>query len=202
MESIEKVDRRIKRTRQFIKEALIKLMSEKSYSSISIQDITEYANINRSTFYYHYMDKEDLLQVSMDEMIAKAIVDVSTKQASNDDSKATYNDYDPVPFFIRMFEHIQSNAPFYRVMLEEAPTFRRRITEAIKQQYMESIALMQPDERQLIVSKQMLATFVSGAYISIIIQWLENNLADSVTEMAEQLSKIMMLGPHRVSGLI
>ncbi|GKU78418.1 TetR/AcrR family transcriptional regulator [Paenibacillus sp. L3-i20] len=194
------VDRRIKRTRQFIKDALIRLMSEKSYAAITIQDITECANINRSTFYYHYLDKEDLLQICMDEMLLKAVRETTEEEAIKN-MKKTYDNYDPLTFYIRMFEHIGQNANFYRVMLIEVPIFRRRLTELIYERYMESISLMQPDERQFVVSKQLLTTFVTGAYTAIILHWLENNLSDSVTVMAEQLSKMMMLGPHRASGL-
>jgi AcrR family transcriptional regulator len=56
-----KADRRSQRTRQLLSAALIELMLEKRYDDISVQDIIERANVGRSTFYAHYLDKEDLL---------------------------------------------------------------------------------------------------------------------------------------------
>lgn len=53
------------RTREHLKQALIALIKEKGYHSVSVKDIVDYADYNRSTFYIHYPDKialaEDLL---------------------------------------------------------------------------------------------------------------------------------------------
>src|SRR3954468_15906060 len=56
-----KADRRSERTRQLLSAALIALMLEQRYDEITVQDIIDRANIGRSTFYAHYLDKEDLL---------------------------------------------------------------------------------------------------------------------------------------------
>lgn len=56
-----KVDRRITKSQEAIKKALIELMSEKSFDDITIQDIADRANVNRGTIYLHYLDKFDLL---------------------------------------------------------------------------------------------------------------------------------------------
>src|SRR5512140_447377 len=63
-----KIDRRIQRTRQSLRAALLELIKEKSYDDISIEEITERANVGRATFYLHYKDKEDLLLEEFSEM--------------------------------------------------------------------------------------------------------------------------------------
>src|SRR5512147_2166040 len=63
-----KMDRRIQRTRQSLRAALFELMKKKSYDTISIEEITERANVGRATFYLHYKDKEDLLLEEFSEM--------------------------------------------------------------------------------------------------------------------------------------
>ncbi|GAB4418681.1 MAG: TetR/AcrR family transcriptional regulator [Anaerolineales bacterium] len=57
----EKLDPRVRRTLQFLEEAFSTLINEKDFQSISIQDITERAGINRTTFYAHFPDKYALL---------------------------------------------------------------------------------------------------------------------------------------------
>ena len=57
----EKLDPRVKRTRLGIEQAFIKLVREKGFSNMSVQDVTEQAGINRATFYAHYSDKYALL---------------------------------------------------------------------------------------------------------------------------------------------
>jgi AcrR family transcriptional regulator len=57
----EKLDPRVKRTRNLILGSFNGLLTEKSFDSISVQDVTEKAEINRATFYKHYVDKYALL---------------------------------------------------------------------------------------------------------------------------------------------
>jgi AcrR family transcriptional regulator len=59
------VDPRILRTRKLLQQALVNLMKEKEFDSISVQDIAESATINRATFYDHYPDKFALLECTV-----------------------------------------------------------------------------------------------------------------------------------------
>ncbi|MBS1822999.1 MAG: TetR/AcrR family transcriptional regulator [Acidobacteria bacterium] len=54
-------DPRIRRTRQALQGALRELMQTKGFDEISVQDITDLADVNRATFYDHYNDKFGLL---------------------------------------------------------------------------------------------------------------------------------------------
>src|SRR5512134_2395474 len=63
-----KTDRRIQRTCQSLRTALLELIQKKEYDGISIEEITERANVGRATFYLHYKDKEDLLLEEFREM--------------------------------------------------------------------------------------------------------------------------------------
>ena len=57
----EKLDPRVKRTRSLILQAFSELLAEKGFVSISVQDVTDKAQINRATFYAHFVDKYELL---------------------------------------------------------------------------------------------------------------------------------------------
>ena len=59
---------RTRQTDQRIQKALIELVVEKGYESVRVQDIVERAAVNRSTFYRHYLDKDDVLSKYMDEV--------------------------------------------------------------------------------------------------------------------------------------
>jgi AcrR family transcriptional regulator len=54
-------DRRVRRTRRILVEALIGLVLEKGYERITVQEILDRADVGRSTFYAHFRDKEALL---------------------------------------------------------------------------------------------------------------------------------------------
>jgi len=57
----EKIDPRVRRTRQMLVQAFTELIREKEFQSITIHDITARADVNRSTFYSHFPDKFALL---------------------------------------------------------------------------------------------------------------------------------------------
>jgi AcrR family transcriptional regulator len=61
-ETETKVDPRVKRTRALIQQAFGDLLAEKGFQSITVQDITQRAEVNRATFYAHFPDKFALLE--------------------------------------------------------------------------------------------------------------------------------------------
>jgi len=61
----EKLDPRVKRTRQLLEQSFLEVVSEKGFQSVSVQDITEKAGVNRATFYAHFPDKYALLDYSV-----------------------------------------------------------------------------------------------------------------------------------------
>jgi AcrR family transcriptional regulator len=61
-------DRRVRRTRRILGDALVALILEKRYEQITVQDILDRADVGRSTFYAHYRDKEALLVAGFDDM--------------------------------------------------------------------------------------------------------------------------------------
>ena len=69
----EKLDPRVKRTRNLILEAFFELLAEKKFESISVQDVTTKAQINRATFYAHFQDKYALLDYSINQMFRQEI---------------------------------------------------------------------------------------------------------------------------------
>jgi AcrR family transcriptional regulator len=61
----EKLDPRVKRTRQLLEQSFMQVVAEKGFQSVSVQDITEKAGVNRATFYAHFPDKYALLDYSV-----------------------------------------------------------------------------------------------------------------------------------------
>src|SRR5690242_10979296 len=57
----QRTDRRVNRTRRALKDALTDLILEKGYERVTVGDVLERADVGRSTFYAHFVDKDDLL---------------------------------------------------------------------------------------------------------------------------------------------
>jgi AcrR family transcriptional regulator len=54
-------DRRVRKTRQALRDALVELILEKGYAAVTVGDIADRADVGRTTFYAHFTDKDDLL---------------------------------------------------------------------------------------------------------------------------------------------
>jgi AcrR family transcriptional regulator len=70
-------NRQVERTKGWIRDALFGLMEEKAYNDITVQDITEKANIARPTFYYNYDDKDAVALEFIEKCLDITIVDGS-----------------------------------------------------------------------------------------------------------------------------
>ena len=69
----EKLDPRVKRTRGLILRSFEDLLAVKGFETISVQDVTDKAEINRATFYAHFQDKYALLDYSTSQMFKQEI---------------------------------------------------------------------------------------------------------------------------------
>src|SRR5512146_975070 len=77
MNKVTSTDRRVQRTRQALREALLSLMKEKNYNAITVEEITAHANLGRTTFYLHYQDKEALLLEKFADLIHELVREIS-----------------------------------------------------------------------------------------------------------------------------
>jgi AcrR family transcriptional regulator len=69
----EKLDPRVKRTRALILSSFESLLAQKGFESISVQDVTAKAQINRATFYSHFADKYALLDYAIGQMFMQEV---------------------------------------------------------------------------------------------------------------------------------
>lgn len=69
-EKNKKEDRRIRYTKQTIKESFLKLLAKNSFTKITVTELCRLAEINRGTFYLHYYDMNDVLDDVLNDMLA------------------------------------------------------------------------------------------------------------------------------------
>lgn len=91
----EKKDRRVRRTKKQLEEALISMLQRKSIQKISVRELADVADITRATFYQHYRDPYDMLEQMQNEIIDQIqnIID----ETKSGDAKG---------FFLRIFEYM------------------------------------------------------------------------------------------------
>ncbi|MDM5156742.1 TetR/AcrR family transcriptional regulator [Bacillus sp. DX1.1] len=194
-------DPRVKRTRQLIQDAFVALVGEKGFENVTVQHIAERAPVNRATFYSHYHDKYDLLNKSIEEMLAKLTEVIAPKRPKKEDFQLTFDSSPPTT--LALFEHIAENATFYNVMLGDnaAGNFSFKMMKAIQTHLTLSLSISQPNEEELMVPRDILISYVTGAHIGIIRSWLKKGMIYTPYFMAMQLSRLIVLGAHNAAGL-
>lgn len=188
-------DPRIRRTLKLIRDALISLMDEKGFDHITVQDITERAEINRATFYRHYQDKYDLLEKIVNEMLSQ----FQTAFQLPPDFEANHfiKDNDTPPeSFIRQFEQIAEHSQFYKVMLgpKGLPGFSLRMETIIRDSLNHRSIIAQPVDSQIMIPRDFIVRYVTSAHLGIIMYWLENDMPYTPKYMATQLIRLHVLG--------
>jgi len=195
----ERQDRRIRRTQQLVVDAFLSLCAEKDYETIIIKDITERANVNRSTFYAHYEDKEHLLRKITGEKLAE-LSDLARSPSASLSSPPSFDETDP--YFVDLFEHLTANKTFYSVMLGKLPPslFADPMLEAIRESIFARASGIAKDQK-LLVPLDLLLDYVSYSIHGMIKKWLVQPMVYSPEHMSLQLTRLSLLGVYRAMGL-
>lgn len=202
MESHQPItDRRIIRTREVIYETVISLLSEKEFSRISVKDITNQANISRSTFYTHYQDKYDWLDKTVQEKLSelKESLMISMPSHGNDQSNLEMAD----PYYESFFENIAINQKFYHTMFTKIKSeeFLQNLYKVIRENLYLRISNMSKEQR-LLVPLDILLDYSSSSIIGITKVWVEKNMIYSPHYMALQLTRLAIVSLYRAMGKV
>jgi len=196
----EQIDPRIKRTLLVISDAMIALMNEKGFEHVTVRDITQHAEINRATFYRHYVDKYELL----DKIVRKRMEEFAA--AISLPSSFSFEDLSldpeiPPSSFIHLFEHIAEHAAFYRLMLSDKgiPGFAGRMEQIIRESFYHRLQLAEADSQAMSKTPmELVARYATSAHLGLITYWLEAGMPYTPAYMALQLKRLHMLGPTQV----
>ncbi len=187
-------DRRIQRTRHMLSDALFALIVERGYEAITVQDITERANVGRATFYLHYKDKEELLAASLKQLVNELTQYVEP----NSELPTTYK-----TLSVRVFKHIAQHHVLYRALLgESGPPIisigMKRYLTALIQSY---VIMPLLSRGKAVVDPELLAAHAAGSLLALLVWWLDHDLVQSAEEMGTLFWRLMTPGIEDVLGL-
>lgn len=196
-------DRRTQRTRRLLRDALMTLILEKGYDAVTVEDVTNRADLGRTTFYLHYRDKEELLLESIDAIAndLKAQVDLMR-------SKIAEGIPQPRPVHLA-FRHAAENATLYRIILKgegatKTSTFLRRFISDSATEYL-STWIERPEDKgphappKLPPARlRLVADYFASALLGFLTWWLESDMPNSPEEMADFFSQIFFQGARHI----
>ena len=114
-----KEDLRVKKTKKAIFDALMELVMEKGYSSVSITDIVKKADINRNTFYLHYSSKEDLIVKMFEDASAKMNEALGTFVYFNSYKIEEIKEIQICVGVRNLLKYVKEKIEFYRVIIKD-----------------------------------------------------------------------------------
>jgi AcrR family transcriptional regulator len=191
---IERPDRRKVRTRALLREALLRLIVERGYDALTVQDITEAADIRRATFYMHYNDKEDLLV-----KVLQGIFDTLVQQIESQTVQDHLGGKTQPESFRMMFAHVAEHAVLYRVILsgQGGASVAAAIREYLANHVVQAL---HGSGRQTVIPAEVLARYIAGAELGFITWWLEAGMPYSPERMAEMAQALILHGVLPLSG--
>ncbi len=204
-----KTDRRIQRTRQALRAALLELIKEKDYDAISVEEITERANVGRATFYKRYKDKEALLLEEFREMAnakVQVLAEIPFSTWMQLEEVMDAKGKKPTPPLLILFEHVHENSELYYILLKSEKSSRiieriRKISTGAIATFAEAKAKTDPIPFLFKVPIEFFAAFFSGALISAVDWWLEEGMRHTPREMARLFQSLLIRGAPDAVGM-
>ncbi len=188
----EKPDRRIQRTRQLLQDALIALILEKGYDKITVQNIIDRANVGRSTFYAHFLDKDDLLESSVEKM-REELRQHFTFSGDGDPQNLMMPS-------LALFQHTQQQHHLYKAMIggRGIEIVVKAIREALIAHARAHFEEAERAGKRLTVPMEILITHLAGSLQTLLTWWLDNDMPYSPEEMNEMFIQLVRGGIEAV----
>lgn len=168
-----KDNQRSRLTKMLLKQAYIRLMHERQPAKITVKDICEGAEVNRSTFYLHYTQPNDILIELEDEAIRQVsdslrCIGGSAREHAN-----------AKQYLFTFLRYIQKNDELFRTLLVENsdPHFRRKLFDFAMDMVANSFNIPMGTEH-----KNMVYRFIISGSIDLLTEWIRSDYA-----AAEQL---------------
>ena len=200
---MNKYDRRVQRTRRNLREALFALVREKGYDAITIEDITNRAELGRATFYLHYHDKESLLLESIEVVASDLIAQIDQVSPEVMDSSVHSG---PNVVIRQVFQYAADQSDLFRTILrgEVASRATARIQQIIRETSMSllqsRLARLGPDYHPP-VPLDVFSNYLAGALLSFLAWWLEEEQPYTPDEMHHMFVRLFFGGALSALGI-
>jgi len=187
------IDRRVARTRAMLHEALLSLIAEKRYETITVEEICERANTGRSTFYAHYTGKDDLMRSGF-KTLREAILGQHDAVSARPHHKNL-----GLGFSLAMFEHARDHAHLHRALVGNRggtialDAVRQVLCDVVRAEF--AVAARRASKDGL--PRELVVQFVVGAYMAVVTWWLEAGAKLSPSQIDAMFQRLVTNGiPH------
>ena len=180
-----KLDRRERRTRQLLSQALLALIQEKRYDAITVQDIIDRADVGRSTFYAHYRDKDDLFATAFQAVMEQLLGEIEEG-----------GEADRVIPSLQLFRHFRENHHLYWALARSRglDTLNRASRDYLTQLIERRVTRVVGRKQDLTVPLPILSDYLAGALMNLTHWWFEHRMPYPPEQMDEIYQRLVMPG--------
>lgn len=174
-----------RKTKQLIQNTFMEILQSKAFDSITVGDIAKTANINRGTFYLHFLDKYDLLDQIEHQLFEDIGAHIDELQSS----------YSPIHTFEKgqeelaatLFRSIKVHAPLLKVFLSDRGRagFHLRFREAFTKKVRVNLENNEILNDTIKVPIEYFLSFITSAFLGLVEQWVQDDLDKTPEEMTE-----------------
>lgn len=178
METNKKINPQVVRSKKWLTESLLTLMTEKAYDKISIAEIVSRADLSRFAFYHHYKTKDDILTEYIDHLFVAHI--------DKPDKVGRISWFESTRRFVSIFEE---NDVFFKLLAQNnlvqlLQNSQIKNYSMILEQYLGRPTKLSGDEYDYYV------TYYSAASIGVMVKWITKENRESPDEIAKILCKL------------
>jgi AcrR family transcriptional regulator len=172
-------ERRRRQTRQLLMQTTLQLVLEKGYAGVSIQDITDRADLGRGTFYIHFKDKEEVVWTAFQELF----------QGLEQEAHAQLDRRMPqVEYYglLNIFRHADRNRDLYRVMFggQGSAMLTGRAQDFLANAFLNDIRQAPAPEVNFDLPHEIEAQILAGVISRLLYWWLATPNKYSPEQMA------------------
>ncbi|WP_432665534.1 TetR-like C-terminal domain-containing protein [Wukongibacter baidiensis] len=174
-------DRRVRRTKKVLKETFISLLQKKDIHRITVKEISDIADVNRSTFYNYYTDVYDMLDKLENEaleLLEKLMKNYYTQNDRDLFSRAC---------FTELLSVIKENSSLFNLFFLD----ENRVTFAVKLQNLIFTIPYDKVNYDKNVANYYVSSYIASGTTGMIQCWLKNEMSAPISDIAEIMNQLM-----------
>lgn len=175
-----KTDRRVQRTQQLLRAALVSLIQEKGFEALTVQDIVDRANVGRATFYAHFDNKEDLLVSGFEDLRAS----LRQRQREALSRRGGVEDR-ACAFSYEMFAHVNEYRDVFQAMVgkHSGAMVQHILHKMVVELVRDDMKAMAARSEAGSLPAETTVQFVAGGLFGLGMWWLKGKMRLSVEEI-------------------
>ena len=188
----KKLDRRIQRTRQLLRDAFASSVLEKGYEATTVQDILNRANLGRSTFYAHYRDKDELLVSGFEHL--KQTFEEYDSHLPHGNPERHARAYPPTLLF---FQHAAEHHKLYQAILgskQGADIVERYLYKMLSSRAGQHLKQLIPKGKKPPVPHEIILHYLVSSMLAILTWWINHDLPYTPEEIYEMYHRLTIPG--------